>query len=164
MKKTKLRIHTWPEKILKKKCEKVEVVDERIRQILSQMYSLMVKDKGVGLAANQVGFALQLIVIEAGKIFKLVNPRINKKQGKLTLREGCLSFPDVEFEVKRAKKVWVSGLNERGEPFDLEAEGVLAVILQHEIDHINGVLFIDRIPFWQRLKIKYKLCPRKKSS
>jgi peptide deformylase len=158
MEKIKLRIHTWPERILRKKCKKIETLDEEIRQILEQMHALMLETKGVGLAANQVGLDLSLAVIQADdRVFKLVNPCIVKKEGKVSFTEGCLSFPDLELKIDRAKKIWVSSLNEKGEPLDLEIEGLLSVVFQHEIDHLNGIVFIDRVSFWQRLKALPKL-------
>jgi len=154
----KLRIHTWPEKILRTNCKDVKKVDDSIRNFLDQMYQLMRVAGGIGLAANQAGLDLNLIVIEdEGRVFKLVNPKITKQKGKILFLEGCLSFPALELEVKRANKVWVTALNEKGEKLDIEAEGVLAVVLQHEIDHINGIVFIDRIPFWKRIKIRSQL-------
>jgi len=165
MSKTKLRIHTWPEKILKKKCKKVEKVNDRIRELLDEMLSLMRVNSGVGLAANQAGLDLNLIVIEfEGNVYKLVNPRVVKAEGLICFREGCLSFPGLEVDVKRHKKILVKALDEKGSPLNLDAEDVLAVILQHEIDHIRGVVFIDRISLWQRLKSLPKLRAIKKIS
>jgi peptide deformylase len=148
-----LRIRTWPDKVLRFKCREVKSIDKGIRGLLDDMCVLMRQQKGVGLAANQAGLDLRLVVIEVeGDLFKLVNPRIVKKSGKTAILEGCLSFPGLELKVKRAKKVWVSYLNEKGEPLHLEVDGVLAIIAQHEIDHLNGISFIDRVPFWERLK------------
>lgn len=150
-----LRIRTWPDNLLKKKCRPVEVVDGSIRRLLDEMLFLMRENKGVGLAANQAGLNLRLIVIEdRGKVIKLVNPKIIKKEGRINFLEGCLSFPGIELKVKRAKKVWVSSLNENGETMDYEAEGLLAVIFQHEIDHINGVSFIEKVSLLEKMKIR----------
>lgn len=158
MKKTELRVHLWPEEILKKKCKEVKAVDSCIREILEEMRSLMIESKGVGIAANQVGLDISLIVVEAKDvIFKLVNPVIVKTQGNISVIEGCLSFPGLELKIKRADKIWIKALNEKGENIVLESEGVLAVIFQHEIDHINGITFIDRISFLEKLKIHPQL-------
>ena len=158
MNKTKLRIHTWPEKILRKKCRKVEFVDGKIGDLLSEMLCLMRVNDGLGLAANQAGLDLSLIVVETqGKIFKLVNPRILKKEGSICFSEGCLSFPALELEIKRGNRVWVAAQNEQGEDLKIEAEGLLAVVLQHEIDHIQGKVFIDRISLFQKFKNSLKL-------
>jgi peptide deformylase len=161
--KTKLKIHKWPDKILTKQSAKIERPDQDIKEILDQMYILMKASDGVGLAANQVGLAMQLIVIEAGgEIYKLINPKIIKREGSITLQEGCLSFPGIELEVKRSRKIFIEALDQKGKPVSLKPEGVLAVVFQHEIDHINGVTFIDRVSFWQRLKISLKLKKIKK--
>jgi peptide deformylase len=161
--KTKLKIHKWPDKILTKQSAKIERPDQDIKEILDQMYILMKASDGVGLAANQVGLAMQLIVIEAGgEIYKLINPKITKREGSITLQEGCLSFPGIELEVKRSRKIFIEALDQKGKPVSLKPEGVLAVVFQHEIDHINGVTFIDRVSFWQRLKISLKLKKIKK--
>ena len=158
MEKTKLKLHTWPEKILKKKCRKVTVIDDRIRQLLDEMRSVMVINKGVGLAANQVGVDLSLIVVDGkDRVFKLINPVIVKKEGRTIFNEGCLSFPEIELEIKRAKKVWLSALDEKGEPIELEADDTLAVIFQHEIDQINGIVFTDRVRFFQKIKLRNQL-------
>ncbi len=150
-----LRIRTWPDNLLKKKCREVEVVDGSIRRLLDEMHFLVQENKGVGLAANQAGLDLKLIVIEdRDEVIKLVNPKIIKKEGRMTFLEGCLSFPGIELKVKRAKKVWVSSLNEKGEAVNYEAEGLLAVIFQHEIDHINGISFIDKVSFLEKIKIR----------
>jgi len=158
MKETKLKIVTWPNKILRKKCKKVENINEDIIRIFNEMYKVMVSSKGIGLAANQVGLDLSLIIIEfENKIFKLVNPKIIKKEGRIRFREGCLSFPNIELDINRAKKVWVEALDEHGNELNLELENTLAVVFQHEIDHINGITFIYRVPFFKRLKVLFKL-------
>lgn len=165
MKETKLRIHTWPESILRKKCKKVKTVDSHIRGLLDQMHSLMVISDGAGLAANQVGLGLSLIVIEAGdKVFKLVNPQILKREGKIKFTEGCLSFPGLTFDVNRSNKIWVSALDQDSNPLELEIEGFLAVVFQHEIDHVNGIVFIDRASLWQKLKMGSQLKRIKKET
>jgi len=155
---TKLRIHTWPEEILKKKCRQVATVDETIRSYLNEMLLLMRVSSGIGLAANQAGLDLSLIVIEYQEhTFKLINPHIIKEEGFISFVEGCLSFPGLELEVKRKERIRVLAQDERGNPLDLEIKGFLAVVFQHEIDHVNGITFVDRISFWQRLKAAPKL-------
>jgi peptide deformylase len=160
MEETKLKIHTWPDTVLRRRCKEVKVVDDNIRGLLDQMYALMLVNNGVGLAANQVGLDQRLVVAGLGdKVFKLVNPKVIRKEGKLNFLEGCLSFPGVEVKVSRAKRVWVSALDEKGQPLELELQGVWAVVFQHEIDHIDGIIFFDRLSFWKRIKSKigYKL-------
>ncbi|MFO8053466.1 MAG: peptide deformylase [Candidatus Omnitrophota bacterium] len=152
--KTKLKIHKWPDRILREKTKDIKEPDEVIENILDQMYVLMKASDGVGLAANQVGLAMPLIVIEAeGNIYKLINPKITKKEGSITFKEGCLSFPGIELEIKRSHKICVEALDFKGRPVSFNLQGVLAVVFQHEIDHINGITFIDRISFWKRLMI-----------
>ncbi len=161
--KTKLKIHKWPDKILKEKAKKVEAIDEVIANILDQMYILMKTSDGIGFAANQAGLALQLIVIEfEGKVYKLINPKITKREGITSFKEGCLSFPGIELEIKRNNKICLEALNRQGKSVYFEPEGLLAVIFQHEIDHINGTTFIDRVSLWQRLKIAPQLNKIKK--
>jgi peptide deformylase len=163
MEKTKLRIHFWGEKPLRKKCKPVKVVNRNIKDLFDQMYALMLASGGLGLAANQAGLDCRLLVIEAeGKVFRLVNPRINKARGEIIFEEGCLSFPGICLAIKRANKVSVSALDENGNPVNIEASGLLAVALQHEIDHLNGIVFIDRISFLQRLKLAKQLKKIKK--
>lgn len=152
-----MKIHIWPDKILRKKCREVNAVDDEIRRLLEEMCVLMRENKGIGLAANQVGLYLKMAVIEIdGKIFNLINPRITKKEGEISLLEGCLSFPGIELNIKRAKKIWFSALTEQGDRFDCQADGLLAIVVQHEVDHLDGVCFIDRAPFWERIKFRVK--------
>ena len=151
---TELKIHTWPSEILRKKCKLVDKVDKRIKDLFEQLYLLMKNHQGVGIAANQAGLDLSLIVVEAeDKIFKLANPRILKKEGRIELKEGCLSFPGLVLKIRRAEKVWVEALNEDGYPLSIEAKGLLSVIFQHEIDHINGIVFVDRLPLWEKIRV-----------
>ncbi|MDP8289972.1 MAG: peptide deformylase [Candidatus Susulua stagnicola] len=158
MNKTKLKIHTWPEDILRNRCKKIDKVDEKIKYLLDEMLCLMRISGGAGLAGNQAGLDLSLIVIEIeNRVFKLINPEIIKREGSVSFAEGCLSFPGLELEPKRNKKVWVSALDQEGKPVKIEAEGFLAVAFQHEIDHIKGITFINRVSFWSRVKAYPKL-------
>lgn len=153
-----LKIQIWPEPALKHKCKEVAAVDDKIRGVLCEMYSLMKSKEGIGLAANQVGLDLQLVVMEVGlKVFKLVNPRVVKSEGQLVFREGCLSFPGIELDIKRAKRVWVSALDEWGQPCHYPAQDLLAVVFQHEIDHLRGIPFINRASFLDKVKLFLKL-------
>lgn len=118
----------------------------------------MYDSQGVGLAANQVGIDKAMLVADPGnRLYKLINPRIVKRQGKSVLDEGCLSVPEVCLKIKRAKKVVVEAQDEEGKPIKVEAEGLLSHILQHEIDHLNGKLIIDRISLFNKLMIRKKL-------
>jgi len=154
MSKIELKLQIYGSPILRKKCKEVKEITPEILQILDKMVYLMRRYKGVGLSANQAGLDLALVVIETPeKLYKMINPRIIQKKGSLIFEEGCLSFPGLTLSVKRAREVWVNFTDEQGRNLDLKAESTLAVILQHEIDHIQGVLFIDRLPFWERFKI-----------
>lgn len=135
--------------ILRKKSRKVEVVDEKIVQLLEDMHeTLKISKDGIGLAAPQVGILKRLIVIdlteEDGEVYKLVNPEIIKSKGEQVCREGCLSVPGMLGDVIRPKEVVVDALNEKGEKIRIKAQDLLAIVLCHEIDHLDGVLFIDK--------------------
>ncbi len=160
-----LEIKKFNEPVLRKKCEKVKKVDEEIKKLIVDMAQTMKEEQGIGLAAPQVGVSKRVIVVqtdlEGRRILALVNPKIIKKsQEKEKDEEGCLSFPGIFLEIKRAKEVEVEGLDIKREKIKLKAKGLLARVFQHEIDHLDGVLFIDRISFWQRLKIRKKLQQR----
>ena len=163
MNETKLKIRTWPDPILRKKCNRVDKVTDDIRDILEEMRILMHIHNGIGLAANQVGLNLALVVCETqGRLLKLVNPAISQMQGQIQFGEGCLSFPGIELTVKRAEKIFVEALNEYGTPIKFWANETTAVVLQHEIDHINGIPFIYRVSTWHRLKVAPMLKELKK--
>lgn len=140
----------YPDPRLRDVGKPVEVVDGEIRQLVEDMAETMYDAPGVGLAATQLGIALRIFVIDIAsddepsdlKVF--INPEILEKDGVQVYREGCLSFPGVAEDVKRAATVKVRALNEKGEPFELEADGLLAVAIQHENDHLDGVLMVDK--------------------
>lgn len=138
---------------LRKKAQSV-VLNEETKELIKEMKEILRKEDGVGLAAPQVGESKKVIVINSGKsMFALLNPEIVKTYKERTItKEGCLSIPGVWLDVVRPRKIRVRALNEEGEALEIEAEDSLAVVLQHEIDHLKGVLFWDRVnPF---LKIK----------
>lgn len=135
------------DELLRKKCRKIECVDERIRTLLEDMVETMYHENGVGLAAPQVGVLKRTIVVngnEAG-IFKLVNPEIINFEGSQRDEEGCLSIPGRSGIVDRPKKVTVRALNENGEEITITGEDLLARAFCHEIDHLNGILFVDKM-------------------
>lgn len=136
------------DEILRKKSREVEVVDDKIREILEDMVETMHKYNGVGLAAPQIGLLKRLIVIDLyddkGPI-KLVNPEIIKEKGTQEVEEGCLSFPNKFAKIIRPEEVTVKALNENGKTVKISAKGLLAQALSHEIDHLNGILFVDKI-------------------
>ena len=131
--------------ILRKKSRPVEKIDERILQLLDDMAETMYKGNGAGLAAPQVGILKRIIVVDIGDgLIKLINPEILEQQGQQQDEEGCLSVPEIIGEVKRPYKVKVKGLNELGEEIEIKATGFLARAFCHEIDHLDGILFIDK--------------------
>ncbi len=153
-----LKIYKYPDPVLRKNCRKVEKVGARERKILSQMVETMYVYEGVGLAAPQVGIDFQMVVAGVGgELYKLVNPLIIYQEGESKMEEGCLSLPGVTVKIKRAKKILVEALNERGEPVKIEAEDLLAHVLQHEIDHLQGTLIIDYLSQRELKKISPKL-------
>ena len=135
------------DEILKKKSREVEVIDDKVRELIEDMVETMHKYNGVGLAAVQVGILKRIIVIDVGEenipIVKLINPVIVKTKGSRECEEGCLSFPNKFAKVIRPVEVVVEGLNENGEKVRIKATELLAQALCHEIDHLNGITFVD---------------------
>jgi peptide deformylase len=147
-------IRTYPDPILRVKTGRVEKTDNSLDQLIQDMIETMHAAPGVGLAANQVGVSLQLAVIDLSSredevqrypLIVIINPEILSMEGAVVEEEGCLSIPDYAEKVKRASKVRVRAQDLTGKPFEIAAEGLLAKALQHEIDHLNGVLFVDRL-------------------
>lgn len=136
------------DEILRKRSREVEKVDDKIRQLLDDMVETMHKYNGVGLAAPQIGILKRLVVIDLyddkGPI-KLVNPEIIKEKGTQEVEEGCLSFPNKFAKVIRPEEVTVKALDENGKQIKISAKGLLAQAISHEIDHLNGILFVDKI-------------------
>jgi peptide deformylase len=145
------KIVKYPEKVLREKTLQVTDCDSELQKLIDDMIETMYAAPGVGLAANQVGVSKQVAVIdvsvrdEKSPLIVLVNPEIIHFEGEIEAEEGCLSVPDYTTVLKRALKVCVKGLDRHGKPVEREAEGLLARALQHEIDHLNGILFIDRM-------------------
>ena len=136
------------DEILRKKAREVEKVDDRIKELLQDMVETMHEYNGVGLAAPQVGILKRVIVIDlydGNEPLKLVNPKILKEKGKQKLDEGCLSFPNQFAKIIRPKEVTVEALNENGEQIRIEAVDLLAQALVHEIEHLDGILFVDNM-------------------
>lgn len=134
------------DEVLRKISKKVDVIDERIKVLLKDMADTMYDSNGVGLAAPQVGILKRLVVIDVGDgLIEMINPVIVKEEGEQIDVEGCLSIPGVAGEVKRPAKVVAEALNPKGEKITVEGEGLLAVCLCHEIDHLDGILFKDKV-------------------
>ncbi|NNU82529.1 peptide deformylase [Geobacillus sp. BMUD] len=143
-----LSIVTYPNPILEQPCAPVTIFDRRLGRLLDDMYETMLAADGVGLAAPQVGIAEQIAVVDVGDEhgrIELINPVVIETRGEEVDVEGCLSFPGLFGEVPRAKYVKVRAQNRRGRPFTLSATGFLARALQHEIDHLHGVLFTSKV-------------------
>ncbi len=143
---TILNIIRYPNPILKKKAKAIKKIDPKIKKLIADMEETMRAAPGVGLAAPQVGESVRLFVADVGEgLIVFINPKIVKKKGEQTLMEGCLCLPGIEAPVKRASYAKVKGLNAKGEKQEIEAEGLLAQVFQHEIDHLDGKVFIDRV-------------------
>ena len=131
---------------LRKHARKVEKFDDRLATLLNDMAETMVAGNGVGLAAPQVGVLKRCCVIDVGEgLIELVNPEITSSEGEVTVIEGCLSVPERAGRVVRPEKVTVHAQDRFGEPFDITGEGMLAVCMCHEIDHLDGVLYVDKM-------------------
>lgn len=162
-----LTILKFPDPRLRQIALPVVQVDDEIRVLVRGMFEAMYREKGIGLAAVQVNILKQVIVIDTtlqGEMpLALINPLITRKEGELRLDEGCLSLPG-EFEpVKRAEKVWCTALDEEGVEREIEAEGLLAVCIQHEIDHLQGKLFVDHLTQLKRSRINKRLNKQNRS-
>jgi peptide deformylase len=134
------------DEILRKRSREVSVIDNKIKMLLNDMIDTMYENDGVGLAAPQVGILKRVVTIDVddGNIYRMINPKIIKSSGEQTDQEGCLSVPETKGMVKRPMSVTAVYTDEDGNEVTVEAEGLLARAICHEIDHLNGVLFIDR--------------------
>lgn len=151
-------IITYPDPILRKKSKQVGGVSEEIKQLIEDMNDTMYASRGIGLAAIQIGVLKRVIVVNVGeRLIALTNPEIIENEGETQMEEGCLCLPGVMVEVKRSEEVKVKGLNEQGKEIVVEAEGLLARAFQHEIDHLNGVLIIDKVSKIKRELLTSKL-------
>ena len=165
-----IRICKYGEKILEKNTRKVdfEKMKKDLPGILKDMSETLEFVGGLGLAANQIGLDLRLALIKIKKKSEedlrlvLINPELAEKSGSMYEEEGCLSFPGLFAKVKRFSKVKVRALNEKGLPIEINAEGLFSKAIQHEMDHLDGVVFIDRLPFITRIKLKPALMKLKR--
>ena len=136
------------DEILRKKSREVEIVDEKIKELLDDMFETMHKYNGVGLAAPQVGILKRVVVVDlydGNEPLRLINPRIIKEKGKQEVEEGCLSFPNQYAKMIRPEEIVAEALNEKGEKIKIKAKGLLAQAICHEVDHLDGVLFVDNM-------------------
>jgi peptide deformylase len=158
---TKLRILEFPDPRLRKKATPVEVVDDALRGLVDDMFETMYEAPGIGLAATQVDVHKRLLIADISNEktdpYVLINPQLLEKDGVIVSEEGCLSVPGYYEEVERAEHIRVSFLNRDGEEVEMEAEGMLAVCIQHEIDHLDGKLFVDYLSEAKRQRIRNRL-------
>ena len=156
-----LRILQYPDRRLRTRTQPVAAVTDEIRRLVTDMFETMYAAPGVGLAASQVDVHKRIIVVDVSKgrnaPHAFINPEIETISGSQLLEEGCLSIPGFYETVSRADKIRVCALDERGEPFSLEAEGFLSVCIQHECDHLDGKLFVDYLSNLKRGRIRKKL-------
>jgi peptide deformylase len=158
-----MKIYKFPEPVLREQAEPVEDIDDELRKLIDDMGETMYAAPGIGLAANQVGEPLQVLVYDLTprdqerNLCVLMNPEIVSAEGEIIYDEACLSVIDFSAEVKRYAMVKVRGIDRHGKPVDIEAEGLMAICLQHEIDHLNGKLFIDHISSLKRALYKRRL-------
>ena len=173
-----LEVVTWPAKVLETRAEEVKVFDDTLRKFVADMHETMLASAGIGLAANQVGDLRRIVAMEIpwegnryseqeeqkewwhDKKFTFINPVITKKAGKFRFQEGCLSFPEIYEFVERAAEVWVTAQDENGKTFEVHATGLFAVCVQHEIDHIDGVVFIERMSRLKSTMVRKKIARR----
>jgi peptide deformylase len=147
MKYRSLQLRLYPDSFLRTKAFPVEDVDASVRALMKAMTRLMRSYKGIGLAAPQVGIAQRVIIADVGdELLTLANPEICAPEGEERLQEGCLSLPNIRVDVRRPKSVFIRGIGADGRETEREVRGLPARVIQHEIDHLNGVLIIDHGP------------------
>ncbi|KTF10934.1 peptide deformylase [Pseudoalteromonas sp. H105] len=157
----RLEVLRFPDERLRTVAQDVTNVDDEVRQIVKDMLETMYDENGIGLAATQVDIHRRIVVIdvseERDEPIVLINPVISKQDGKTVSEEGCLSVPHSYAKVDRAETVTVTALNEKGEEYSLDADELLAICIQHELDHLKGKLFIDYLSPLKRQRIRKKL-------
>lgn len=163
-----LEILKYPHPLLKKRCEEVDRIDGEVKKLIRDMIETMYQANGIGLAACQVGVSRRVIVVDVSPIdpekdfFAMVNPEAISEEGEIEHEEGCLSVPDCLEKLKRKEKILVRGFSPAGKEIEISAEGILAIAIQHEIDHLNGVLILDRISRLKREIYRNKLRKEKR--
>ncbi len=163
-----LRIHCFPDKVLKQKAGKITRIDNTVKELSEKMLEIMKGASGIGLASNQVGKLFRLAVIGnlpdiLDEPLILINPEINDSEGWTTQDEGCLSFPGVSAAVRRRVKIYATFWNLKEEEMKIEAQGFLARAIQHELDHLDGILFPDHLSFLPRQLLLRKYKNKKKA-
>lgn len=160
-----LEVRIYPDPVLRRVAEPVTTFDESLERLVRDMAETMYSSPGVGLAAPQVGVCRRIFVIDLRSpqresLLVFVNPEILERDGEITWEEGCLSFPDIHTDVQRSQRVVVRAQDQTGKSFTLEAEDLLAVAIQHELDHLDGRLLIDNMPLVDRALLKRKMTQR----
>jgi peptide deformylase len=146
-----LPLHLLGSPVLRQRSAELSAVDDETRRLIDDMFETMEAARGVGLAANQVGVGRRVAVIDAdGHRFAMVNPVIVEAEGRTTAEEGCLSIPEIYGDVTRPERVVLEALDRDGKPFRLAAEGLIARVIQHEVDHLDGILFLDHLGLMKR--------------
>ncbi|MCK5876260.1 MAG: peptide deformylase [Candidatus Marithrix sp.] len=162
-----LRILHFPDPHLRTKAKLVSQIDTKIRNIVTDMFETMYAAPGIGLAATQVNIHQQIIVMDVSENKNqpicLINPNIIDIDGQQSTEEGCLSVPGVFEQVKRGENITVQALNKSGEQLVLTTDGILSVCIQHEIDHLNGKLFVDKLSSLKRQRIRQKLIKQQRN-
>ncbi|MCC8466418.1 peptide deformylase [Photorhabdus bodei] len=156
-----LQVLYYPDERLRTIATPVETVDAEIRRIIDDMFETMYAEEGIGLAATQVDIHQRIVVIDVSETrnerLVLINPELLEKSGETGIEEGCLSIPEQRALVPRAEKVKIKALDYNGQPFELQADGLLAICIQHEMDHLIGKLFVDYLSPLKRQRIRQKV-------
>ncbi len=156
-----LNILEYPDRRLRTRAQPVEAVDAQLRTLIDNMFETMYAAPGIGLAATQVNVHKRLLVADVSEDQSepvcLINPELLERDGEQVYEEGCLSVPGIYEKVKRAEHIKVRALDRDGKPFEMEAEGLLAVCIQHEMDHLEGKLFVDSLSELKRKRVDKKL-------
>jgi peptide deformylase len=159
-----LQILQYPDARLHKIAKPVDIITDKVNKLIHDMAQTMYAAPGIGLAATQVDVHLQVIVIDVSEehndLLVLINPQLMASNGESKHEEGCLSVPGIYDKVERAETITVSALNAKGEAFTLNAEGLLAVCIQHEMDHLQGKVFVERLSQLKQVRIRNKLKKR----
>jgi peptide deformylase len=162
-----LEILKYPHPLLKKQSKEVDLIDRGVKKLIQDMVETLYAANGVGLAACQVGVPQRVIVVDVSPVdpqkglFAMINPEVISEEGEIENEEGCLSVPDCLEKVKRRARIYVRGLSPEGKEMEVTGEGTLAIALQHEIDHLNGILILDRISGMKREIYRKKVKKKK---
>lgn len=172
----KLKIVEYPDKKLREKSKKVEKFDEKLHNLLDAMYPIMINTNGIGLAAIQVAHSVQVLILnipdEEGEqpkenLIEIINPVVTRKSGESVYQEGCLSVPSFYEDINRFESVSVNYQDRDGNTKSIDADGLLSIAIQHEMDHLEGILFIDKLSYGRRKKFEKeykKMLKEKKAS